>query len=97
VLDELLPVNFVEPGYPDVLALGIHQAVAQLFILAPHGLEHILRARHQRIGQTEEIGRLCAVAVDAGARQSRGCAVLLARELLCQSQRRELAGEAVDV
>lgn len=56
MLDELFPVNFVEPGYPDVLALGIDQAVAQLFILAPHGLEHILRARHQRIGQTEEIG-----------------------------------------
>jgi len=42
VLDELFPVDLVEPRYPDVLALGVHQAVAELFVFSPHGLEHIL-------------------------------------------------------
>ena len=56
VLDELFPVNFIELGYPDVLTLGIHQAVAELFILVLHGLEYILQAQHKWIEQIEKIG-----------------------------------------
>ena len=87
MLDELFPVNFIEPGYSDVLPLGIDQAVAELFVFAPHGLEHVLRARCQRIGQTEESWRLCAVAVDTSCAGTGGCTVLLVRELLRKSQR----------
>jgi hypothetical protein len=28
MLDQLFPVYFIEPRYPDKLALGVHQAVA---------------------------------------------------------------------
>jgi len=42
VLDQLFPVYLVEPRYPDELALSVDEAVAQLFVFAAHGLEHVL-------------------------------------------------------
>ena len=93
VLDQLFPVYFVEPRYPDELALGVDQAVSQLLVFAAHGLEHVLGTRCERVGQTEQSGRLRAVAVDT----SRGPPILLVRKLLRKPQRRELAGEAVYV
>jgi len=96
VLDQLFPVYFIEPRYPDKLALGIHQAIAQVFVFATHGFQHVLRARSDRIGQTEKGRRLSAVAIDscasAATTESRGSSILLlllliGGELLCKSQR----------
>ena len=97
MLDQLFPVYFIKPRYPDKLALGIYQAMAQVFIFATHGLEHILGARCERVGQTEKSRGLRAVAIHASAADGRGSSVLLAGELLGEPQRREFAGEAVDV
>jgi hypothetical protein len=87
MLDQLFPVYFIEPRYPDKLALGIYQAMAQVFIFATHGLEHILGARCERVRQTEKGRGLRAVAIHASAADGRGSSVLLAGELLGESQR----------
>jgi hypothetical protein len=96
VLDQLFPVYFIKPRYPDKLALGVHQAVAQVFVLATHGFQHVLGIRGERIGQTEKGRRLGAVAIDSCARATRrGSSILLlllllllvGGELLCKSQR----------
>ena len=54
MLDQLFPVYFVKPRYPDKLALGVHQAIAQVFVLATHGFQHVLGTRNERVGQTEK-------------------------------------------
>jgi hypothetical protein len=50
MLNQLFPVYFIKARYPDELALGIHQAMAQVFIFATHSLEHVLGARYERVG-----------------------------------------------
>jgi hypothetical protein len=50
VLDQLLPIYFIKPRYPDKLALGIHKAIAQVFVFATHGFQHVLGARSDRVG-----------------------------------------------
>lgn len=96
VLDQLFPVYFIEPRYPDKLALGVHQAIAQVFILATHGFQQVLGTRSERIGQTEKGRRLGAVAIDscASTAERRGPSILLllllllvGGELLCKAQR----------
>jgi hypothetical protein len=96
VLDQLFPVYFIKPRYPDKLALGIHQAIAEVFVFATHGFQHVLGARSERVGQTEKGRRLGAVTIDsctsAATTECRGSSVLLllllvGSELLCKSQR----------
>ena len=100
VLDQLFPVYFIKPRYPDELALGIHQAITQVFVFATHGFQHVLGTRSERVGQTEKGRRLGTVAVDScavaaaaatTATESRGSSILLllvgSSELLCKSQR----------
>lgn len=53
MLNQLLPVYFIELRYPDKLTLGVHQAVAQVFIFTAHSLEHILRTGYDWIRQTK--------------------------------------------
>ena len=84
MLNQLFSVYFIKSRYPDELALGVHQAMAQVVIFATHSLEHVLGAWHERVGQTEKVGGLSAVAIHTSAR---GSSVLLAGELLCKSQR----------
>jgi hypothetical protein len=87
MLDQFFSVYFIKPRYPDKLALGIYQPMAEVFIFATHGLEHVLGARWKRVGQTEKVGRLSAVAIHTCAAEGRGSSVLLVGELLCKSQR----------
>ena len=98
VLDQLFPVYFIKPRYPDKLALGIHQAIAQVFVFATHGFQHVLGTRSDRVGQTEKGRRLSAVTIDSCASatsttECRGSSILLlllllvGSELLCKSQR----------
>lgn len=94
VLDQLFSVYFIKPRYPDKLALGIHQAIAQVFVFATHGFQHVLGARSERVGQTEKGRRLGAVTIDscASTTECRGSSILLllllvGSELLCKSQR----------
>ena len=95
MLDKLFPVDFVEPRYPDELPLCVDESVAQLLVLAAHGLEHVFGTWRKRVGQTEQGGRLCAVAIDADVGRTGGPPILLTRKLLRKPQRRELAREAV--
>ena len=97
MLDQLFPVYFIEPRYPDKLALGIHQTIAQVFVFAAHGFQHVLGTRSDRVGQAEKGRRLgAAVAIDScastsasAATSTRGSSILLlvGSELLCKSQR----------
>jgi hypothetical protein len=95
VLDQLFSIYFIKPRDPDKLALGIHQAVAEVFVFATHGFQHVLGARSERVGQSEKGGRLGAVTIDSCAgttttapTERRGSSVLAGGgELLCESQR----------
>ena len=44
MLDELLAIYLVEPPYPNVVAFGVDQSVAQVFVLLSHGFQHDLCA-----------------------------------------------------
>ena len=102
MLDQLFSIYFIKPRDPDKLALGVHQAVAEVFVFAPHGFQHVLGARSERVGQTEKGGRLGAVTIDPCAgtittttapTERGGSSVLVGGggggggELLCESQR----------
>ena len=50
MLDQLFPVDFVEPRYPDELSLRVDESAAQLLVLAAHGHEHVFGTRRERVG-----------------------------------------------
>ena len=40
MLDELLPIKFVEPAYSDIITFRGDETISELFILPTHSLEH---------------------------------------------------------
>lgn len=94
MLNELLPVYLIQPRYSNELALGVDEAIPHLLVLPPHGLEHDIRARRERVREREQRRHARAVSVRRPVRLRLLC-LSLCRKLLGKAQRRELARETI--
>ena len=95
VLNQLLPVDLIQPRNPNVVPLGIHQPCPQLLILPSHGLKHHLRCRLCRVPVPQE----CLhpkPSVDWGDAAT-AIAVAICLLLLRQPQSRDLSRQSVDM
>ena len=95
VLNQLLPVDLIQPRNPNVVPLGIHQPCPQLLILPSHGLKHHLRCRLCRVPVPQE----CLhpkPSVDWGDAAT-AVAIAICLLLLRQPQSRDLSRQPVDM
>lgn len=57
-LQQLLPINIIQPRNPHVIPLRIHQPIPQLLVLSSHRFQHDLDARCRRIVHARRRGRV---------------------------------------